>query len=227
MNGIDRVTICVDRLHPPYVYEKYGDLRGVTVELVRAAFAARGIEAALYPTDGPMAQVVHLSAGRADLAADITITEQRRRWFVFSDPYIVEELQILMLRRGPVWPGWSHFSGCVGVKVASYAMEHLLRFQRRARLVSMESTERLLKALVDQQVDAAVVSRVSAEALTSGSGRAEIGARGSPFAPAAVALAALPGREALLEEFNRGLAVVGGGLNYLALLSSAARLRSA
>jgi ABC-type amino acid transport substrate-binding protein len=203
------VTITVDRANPPYVVEEWGELRGATVELVRDAFATQGVEVVFDPVDGVIAQAIHLSAGRADAAADFTVTERRLRWFRFSDRYHVEELQVFTLRRGPIWPGWHHFHGTLGVKADSYAHEYLVRHHQQVPLFPVDGTERLVEMLREGRVQGIVLSRITGAALLEEGGHADLVASGAPFGPAPLALAALSGGEDVLTCFNAGLALVG------------------
>ena len=207
---MERVTITVDRLNPPYVAEEWGELRGATIDLLQRAFATQQVEVAFDPVDGPMAQAIHLSAGRADAAADFTITERRLRWFRFSHHYHIEELQLYTLRHGPIWPGWHHFHGTLGVKTDSYAHEYLIRHHHLVPLFPVDTTARLIEVLHEGRVQGVVMSRVTGAALLDTEEGRELVASGAPFGPAPLALAALPGREEVLERFNAGLAVVGG-----------------
>ena len=206
---LESITISVDRHNPPYVEEQWGELRGASVELVRDAFASQGVSVRFDPVDGVMAQAIHLAAGHADAAADITITQRRLRWFCFSDRYHVEDLQLYTRRHGPLWPGWQHFHGRLGVKADSYAHEFLVRHHHLVPLVPVDSTERLLEILREERVQGIVLSRITGATLHE-EGAEEIVASGAPFGPAPLALAALPERAAVLEIFNAGLAMVGG-----------------
>jgi len=204
------VTITVDRLNPPYVVEEWGELRGATVDLIRDAFATQGVVVTFDPVDGVIAQEIHLTAGRADAAADFTVTERRLRWFRFSDRYHVEELQIYTLKHGPIWPGWQHFHGTLGVKTDSYAHEYLIRHHHLVPLFPVDSTERLLEVLREGRVQGIVLSRITGTALLENGNQDEVVASGAPFGPAPLALAALPEQEEVLDAFNAGLAIVGG-----------------
>ena len=210
MRDLTSVTVTVDRANPPYVLEEWGELRGATIDLVRDAFAARGVEVTFDPVDGVMAQAIHLSAGRADAAADLTITERRLRWFRFSDRYHIEDLQVFTLTHGPLWPGWHHFHGTLGVKTDSYAHEYLIRHFGQVPLFPVDGTERLLEVLREGRAQGIVMSRITGAALLEGGAHPDIHPSGAPFGPAPLALAALPGREDVLECFNAGLAMVGG-----------------
>jgi ABC-type amino acid transport substrate-binding protein len=180
------------------------------VDLLRRAYATQGIEVDFDPVDGPMAQAIHLSAGRADAAADFTITDRRMRWFQFSHHYHLEELQLFTLRHGPIWPGWAHFHGTLGVKTDSYAHDYLIRHHHRVLLFPVDTTERLLETLREGRVQGIVMSRITGAALLETGEHPDIGASGAPFGPAPLALAALPERAEVLEPFNAGLALVGG-----------------
>jgi ABC-type amino acid transport substrate-binding protein len=210
VNSLETVTVTVDRLNPPYVEEEWGVLRGATIDLVLAAFGSQGVSVTFDPVDGVLAQAIHLSAGRADAAADFTITDRRLRWFRFSDHYHLEELQLYTRKHGPIWPGWAHFHGRVGVKADSYAHEFLIRHHHLVPLLPVDSTERLLESLREDRAQGIVLSRITGAALQEEGLLDEIVASGPPFGPAPLALAALPEREAVLEVFNAGLAVVGG-----------------
>jgi ABC-type amino acid transport substrate-binding protein len=205
-----RVIVTVDRRNPPYVEEEDGALRGATVDLLRRAFGTQGIEAEFDPVDGPMAQAIHLSVSRADAAADFTVTERRLRWFRFSHHYNIEELQLYTLRRGPIWPGWTHFHGVLGVKTDSYAHEYLIRHHHQVPLYPVDTTERLMETLREGRVQGVVMSRTTGTALLAEGQYPDIGPSAAPFGPAPLALAALPDRTDVLEWFNAGLALVGG-----------------
>ena len=204
------MTIAVDRRNPPYVEEEWGEFRGATVDLLRRAFATQEIEVTFDPADGPLAQAIHLSAGRADAAADFTITERRLRWFRFSHHYHMEELQLYTLRHGPIWPGWAHFHGTLGVKADSYAHEFLIRHHHQVPLFPVDTTERLLETVREGRVQGIVMSRITGAALLVEDRNGDIGPSAAPFGPAPLALAALPERAEVLDWFNAGLAVVGG-----------------
>jgi ABC-type amino acid transport substrate-binding protein len=203
------VTITVDRRNPPYVEETGGELHGATVDLVRAAFATQGVEVTFDAVDGVIAQAIHLSAGRADAAADVSVTERRLRWFRFSQRYHVEELQIFTRKHGPIWTGWAHFHGTLGVKADSYAQEWLIRHHPQVPLFPVDGTERLFEALAEGRVRGIVLSRITGQALIAEGGHGDVMASGAPFGPAPLALAALPDRQSVLDCFNAGLAVVG------------------
>jgi len=204
------VRITVDRQNPPYVEEVWGELRGATVDLIRAAFASQGGEVAFDAVDGPFAQAMHLGAGRADAAADFTITERRLNWFRFSRHYHFEELQLYTLRHGALWPGWHHFHGTVGVKTDSYAHEYLIRHHYSVPNVPVDTTARLMETLRAGRVAGVVISRVTGMALLAQSENGDLVASGPPFGPAPLALAALPEHEDVLATFNAGLSRVGG-----------------
>lgn len=156
-----------------------------------------------------MAQVIQLTVDRADAAADFTITDRRLRWFKFSERYHVEELQLLSLKHGPIWPGWQHFGGMIGVKADSYAQEYLIRRHHSVRLLPVDSTDRLFEVLAAGRVQAIVMSRLTGAMLLEAGGHPDVVVSGAPFGPAPLALAALPEQQPVLDVFNAGLAVVG------------------
>jgi ABC-type amino acid transport substrate-binding protein len=215
VNDRTSVTITVDRNNPPYVTEEWGDLRGATIDLLRDAFRSQGVDVTFDPVDGVIAQEIHLTVGRADAAADFTITDRRLRWFKFSERYHIEELQLLTLKHGPIWPGWQHFHGTLGVKTDSYAHDYLIRHHHQTPLFPVDTTDRLFEVLAEGRVQAIVLSRITGAALLEDGSHPDVTASGAPFGPAPLALAALPEQESVLEIFNAGLAVVGGEVERL------------
>jgi ABC-type amino acid transport substrate-binding protein len=207
---LDHVTIAIDHLNPPFsLLDEWGDPRGFSVDVVRAAFASVRVEVEFRPVDGPMAQVMWVAAGRVDAAADITVTERRKAWFAFSNHYHVEELMIFGRRDGPIWPGFRHFHGRLAVKVNSYVQEFLIRHHPNIPMIAVESTEEQLEELRAGRVDGIAATRETGLALIA-SGRADdLIAEGTPFGPAPLALAGMPERsDELLSRFNTGLEAV-------------------
>ncbi len=209
MTMLNLVRITIDRGNPPFSQELYGELQGVSVDLIRRAFASQHVEVEFDPVDGPMAQAIHLSAGRADAAADMTVTERRQRWFRFSHRYYVEELQVYTSRHGQVWTGWAHFHGKIAVKTDSYAYDYLVRHHPQTALLPVDTTERLLDVLAAGRAQAVVMTRVTGATLLAEDQSHDLVASGAPFGPAPLALAALPERQDVLDIFNAGLAVAG------------------
>jgi putative amino-acid transport system substrate-binding protein len=208
----DRLTIAIDRLNPPFTVVEDGLPAGYSVDVICAALAHEGIEAEFLPVDGPMAQTIWLAAGRADAAADITVTERRRAWFAFSAHYHVEELMIFGLRHGPIWPGFRHFTGKLAVKVNSYVHEYLIRHHPHIPLVTVDSTEAELDELIAGRVQGMAATRETGLALIA-SGRApDVIAEGVPFGPAPLSLAARPDdTERVIAPFDAGLAALSRG----------------
>lgn len=203
------LTIAIDRLNPPFSFVRDGEPAGYSVDLIRAALTRAGIEAAFVPADGPMTQMIWLTTGRADAAADITVTERRRAWFAFSDHYHVEELMIFGLRNGPIWSGFRHFTGRLAVKVNSYVHEYLIRHHPLVPLVTVESTEDELEELLAGRVQGFAATRETGLALIAGDRAPGLIAEGIPFGPAPLALAARPDDdERVLAPFNSGLAAL-------------------
>jgi ABC-type amino acid transport substrate-binding protein len=203
-----RVTVTTDRHNPPYSDDAGGELRGTTIDLVQRAFATQSAEVVFDPVDGPMAQAVHLAAGRAD-AADFSITERRRQWYHFSYHYGSEALQVFTLRDGSLWPGLDHFHGVLGAKTDSYAQEFLIRERWATPLFLADTIEQLLEALQQKRVPAVVLPQPTVTALMEADTSLDIVPRGPAFAPTLLALAALPEQQEILDCFNAGLAAIG------------------
>jgi ABC-type amino acid transport substrate-binding protein len=205
------VTIAVDRSNPPYSFEDGGEVRGSTITLVTQAFAGEAIQPRFAAVDGPMAQTVAVAAGRAEMAADVSVTARRAQWYRFSDHYGSEELQVFTMRDGPLWPGMRHFHGLLGLKSDSYAQEYLIRHHRTVPLVLAGTTEQVIEMLRRGRVQAIVLARTAGEAFIEQSGEMSVLARGAPFGATLLALSALPDHQELLTRFNRGLKTLGQG----------------
>jgi ABC-type amino acid transport substrate-binding protein len=199
------VTIAIDRSNPPYSFEKDGELRGSTIALVTQAFAGEAIQPQFTAVDGPLAQTVAVAAGRAEMAADVSVTPRRAQWYRFSNHYGTEELQVFTMRDGPLWPGVRYFHGILGLKSDSYAQEYLIRHHRTVPLVLAETTEQVIELLRRGRAQAIVLARAAGEAFLAQSEETDVLARGAPFGATLLALSALPEHQELLDRFNQGL----------------------
>ena len=202
--------IAVDHNNPPYVLQLGdGEVGGFTVELLRAAFAAAGAAVTLHRLDGPFAQLVMLSAGRVDAAADITISHRRERWFRFSNHYYVEELQMFGQVGGPLWSGFHQPAHKIAVKANSYGQEFLIRRHARQPVVAVDTTEAQVEVVRSGRADLFVAGRETGLALISVGEAAGFRPAGAPFGPAALALAALKDVSGeVLDVFDRGVATL-------------------
>lgn len=200
------LRLAFDRFNPPFATVHDGEAEGFSVAVIRAAYAYSGIEVEVLGLDGPMAQIMWLAAGRADAAADITVTERRRAWFAFSAYYYVEELMVFGRKHGPIWPGFRHFRGVVAVKTNSYVQEYLIRHHPELRRLEVDSTEAQLTAVLEGRAQVFAATRETGLALIRAGEAQELLAEGVPFGPAPLAVAALPDdAQRVITPFNVGL----------------------
>ncbi len=217
----DHVIISFDHLNPPFAYMGEDQARGFSIELIRAAYAHERIDVTFAPADGPVTQLIRLAAGRADGAADITVTQRRRAWFAFSAHYHVEQLMIFGLRHGPVWPGFRHFSGKLAVKANSYVHEYLIRHHPRIPLITVESTEAEIEEVRSGRAGGFAATRETGMALIAAGQAPDVIAEGTPFGPAPLALAAMQ------DDDQRVIAPFNAGLDALVRAGEVDRLRAA
>ena len=92
----DALRVGIEGTYPPFSYQDAaGRLDGFEVDFARALARQMGVEAEFKPT--PFAGLLGaLEAGRVDVVINqITITDERRKKYDFSEPYTVSGIQII------------------------------------------------------------------------------------------------------------------------------------
>jgi ABC-type amino acid transport substrate-binding protein len=150
---------------------------------------------------------MRLAVGDVDAVLDITVTAARMAHYAFSERYYVDHLGIMSA--GSNWLGGSlrHIRGKATVKAYSYAEEWVRYRHPTVALERVDSTDDQVECVRSGRAVALIaghdtIARLAAIGIAPG-----LMERGSSFAPAGMALAALPeDAEAVIAPFNAGLA---------------------
>lgn len=165
------LTACVVMPFPPFALEGPDGPTGFDVELLRAVAEEVGLDL-IVNESGQAGILGGPEAGECDIvAAALTITDERARDVLFSDPYL-EVDQSLLVRRGDTRRLASLGGRPIGVLSGStgdvYAVEHAPSL---AEIVPYATGDALYDALVEGAVDA-VVHDLSFNAHEAASNRA-------------------------------------------------------
>ena len=200
------LRVAVDRSNPPFVEEREGLVEGFSVDVLKACYGLEGVDLELIPEEGLAGQFMRLAYGGADVALDITMTARRKAQYAFSDHYYLDQLGIMS--GGGDWLGASlrHFRGRATVKAYSYAEEWVRYHHPTLALERVDSTEAQLECVQRGVARALIAGHDTIAALAAGGAASGLFERGASFAPASLALAALPDREeSVIVPFNAGL----------------------
>ncbi|WP_283679555.1 transporter substrate-binding domain-containing protein [Lentilactobacillus sp. Marseille-Q4993] len=95
----DQLTIGLEGTYAPYSYRKDGKLTGFEVELGKAMAKKMGVKAKFVPTKWD-SLVAGLGSGKYDVVLNnITVTPERKKSYIFSNPYIYSKY-VLVTRAG-------------------------------------------------------------------------------------------------------------------------------
>lgn len=206
---LDLVSLAVDSDNPPFAFEVDGELDGFSVELCRLICERAGIEVRYHRVNGPAAPPVLLAAGVARAALDIAMSERRRRWFSFSQGYLLDRLAVFLPRSGPLWAGLDQVHGALAVRANSFEEEFLRAHHRTLRLAPVDSGGALLAAVRGRRAGGFVISEAAGLALIARDGGEDFREAGHSFGLCRLALASLAGQEQpFLDAFDAGLAAL-------------------
>ncbi len=180
------------------------DFRGFEVDLVREVAARLGTRVR-YKKALWIDLLDHLANGQLDvICSAATITEDRRRNFDFSTPYLAVELAIVTTAGSPI-KETSDFSGrTVGVRIATTA-EELVKNRTQPRMISTyHMNDDAYAALAAGEIDAVVDDSPIAKAFVSKTPALRLaGTIESTASGYGMMLA--PGKTALLNAINEAL----------------------
>ena len=91
-----------DENFPPMGFKEGSEYTGFDIELARALFQRLGIELKLQPIDWK-ANIMELNSGNVHcLWNGLTITEDRKKEIIFSEPYLKNEQVVVVMDSSPV-----------------------------------------------------------------------------------------------------------------------------
>jgi len=152
-----------DTFAPMGFRDESGELVGFDIDLAKAVSEVLGVEVQFQPIDWD-SKVLELNSGKIDMIWNgLTITEEREKEMLFSNPYI-ENAQIIMVLENSNIDSISDLEGLtLGVQISSAAEEAVLKNSVSTlldELVKYDTYNTALLELNNGQVDAIVIDEI-------------------------------------------------------------------
>lgn len=208
---------------PPFLDPSQPQL-GLTVELVRSAYATQGYTVKVAVV--PWARAENgVREGRYDVLLNVWMTEERKAYLVYTHPFALNEVTFIKRKGDPfTFEGFASLKGKrIGV-IRGYGYEEaFLRsdlFQRDEATSLMENVHKLLAKRIDLTLDDAIVAQsVIASNDPALLERVQFVEKGLSINPLHLASGkANPRAQELVEAFNRGLARIKADGTYQKIL---------
>lgn len=200
------LRVGLEGTYPPFSFQdERGQLSGFEVEFAQALARELGVRAALQPTkwDGILAA---LESGRLDAVINqVTITEERRRKYAFSDPYTVSGIQALVRKDQAGIANPAELAGKrVGVGLGTNYEQWLRENVPDAVVRTYDDDPTKYQDLRVGRIDAILIDRLAAFELMRQTGGALVLA-GEPFARQEAGVALRKGDPELLAAINAAI----------------------
>ena len=208
----DVVMVATDATWPPFEYVEEGskDIVGFDIDLMNAIAEAGGFEIE-YVNVGFDALLAGMAQGEYDAAiSSITITEERKKDMLFSDPYY-NAGQVIAVKAGTTGiASAADLAGhTAGAQIGTTGTMEIEKIEG-ATLKTYDTIDLAFMDLLNGQVDAVVVDNpVAAGYMGQYAGQLEV--VGEPFTDEWYGIAVRSGGEDILAKINTGLAEVKSG----------------
>lgn len=200
------LRVGLEGTYPPFSFQdERGQLSGFEVEFAQALAGELGVRAALQPTkwDGILAA---LESGRLDVVINqVTITEERRQKYDFSQPYTVSGIQALVRKDQPGFQQPADLAGKrVGVGLGTNYEQWLRENVPDAVVRTYDDDPTKYQDLRVGRIDTILVDRLAAFELMRQT-RGALVLSGEPFARQEAGVAMRKGDPELLEAINAAI----------------------
>ncbi|HLT05789.1 MAG TPA: cystine ABC transporter substrate-binding protein [Pseudomonas sp.] len=200
------IRVGLEGTYPPFSFQdERGQLSGFEVEFSQALAKELGVRAALQPTkwDGILAA---LESGRLDVVINqVTITEERRRKYDFSEPYTVSGIQALVRKGQEGFARPADLAGKrVGVGLGTNYEQWLRENVPDAVVRTYDDDPTKYQDLRVGRIDTILVDRLAAFELMRQTGGALV-LSGEPFARQEAGVAMRKGDPELLQAINAAI----------------------
>jgi polar amino acid transport system substrate-binding protein len=154
-----------DTFAPMGFRDQNGDIVGFDIDLAKAVADKLGVELRLQPIAWD-SKVLELNSGNIDMIWNgLTITEEREKQILFSQPYL-NNRQIVLYKDGETMSSIEDLSGLkVGVQIESSgqeALENNAIFNSLSEMVKFDSFSDALMDLESGRIDAIVIDEIMA-----------------------------------------------------------------
>ncbi len=212
------ITVATDATWPPFEYvdAESKAIVGFDVDLMRAIAAAAGFEVRIVNVSWD-ALLAGVAQGEYDAAISvITITPERQRQMLFSDPYYNAGQVIVVRSDETALQSPADLAGRrAGAQLGTTGAMEIEKVPG-ALLKTYDTIDLAFLDLLNGQIDAVVVDNPLAQGYVARyAGKLRIA--GAPFTDEWYGIAVAPGRTDLLERINRGLQQVRESGQFAAL----------
>ncbi len=164
--NIQYIHFAVAAEYPPFEYNDHGEIKGFDIDLARLIAKKLGKEA-LFDTMQFSSILPALSSGQVDAAiSTITITEQRKKSFDFTEPYYFESMAAVFPEKKPVKDAKQLSDKKIAVQLGSTMEIWLKNNMPNANLLVMDNNNQTIAALKAGHVDLVLVDGVQGAVFT-------------------------------------------------------------
>lgn len=159
----NEITFGTSAEYPPFEYNIHGELVGYDIELGHMIADKLGKKAKFidmqYSTIMPAINSENVDAG----LATITITEERKKNFSFSEPYYVESLAVLFNKNENINKN-NNFSGKkIACQIGTTMEAWLKGHANNSEIISMDNNSIAVEALKAKHVDGVLIDSAQAK----------------------------------------------------------------
>ncbi|NUT74995.1 cystine ABC transporter substrate-binding protein [Pseudomonas sp. C1C7] len=200
------INIGLEGTYPPFSFvDADGKLSGFEVELSEALAKELGVKAKLQPTkwDGILAA---LESKRLDAVVNqVTISEERKKKYDFSEPYTVSGIQALVLTKnaGSIKSADDLAGKKVGVGLGTNYEQWLKDNQPKAIIKTYDDDPTKFQDLRNGRIDAILIDRLAA--LEYAQKAKDTTAAGAAFSRQEAGIALRKGEPELLDALNKAI----------------------
>ncbi|MDR3581590.1 MAG: transporter substrate-binding domain-containing protein [Oryzomonas sp.] len=193
-----------DRDYPPVNFIENGVAKGVMIDIVRAISQAVGRQVKIELTDWKDAQV-RVQKGEADGLIGMSVTEERKKLFDFTEPVARNEFSLFVRSTEMSIRGINDLAGLTVAVTGGGLPRQFMETRSGIRLVPVDTYRDGLERLTDGRVDVFAADRWVAAYTAQKNHIHGVKIVGAPFASLPAAIAFRKGNPQLVGECNRAI----------------------
>lgn len=198
-----------DNNYPPYEFiDESGNYRGFNLDIIRALAIELGLEVRLIPSNWDDA-ILMLKNGNVDIIQGMNVTNERKRFFDFTEPILTNSRNIFVLSS---CSNISELSDLKGKKVAIQSDDVSLEFVYEISnvcIVEKLNQQEAFRSLVQGDVDAYIGNKLTGTYFVQNYELNEsIKIVGYPIVSTEYSIAVKKGNEELLKLLNSGISAI-------------------
>lgn len=213
-----KLTVCTHMPNPPFEYQEGTELRGIEIDLIKAATGRLGIGADFKNVD-TTALIDSLKSRQCDVGgASITVTDDTKKLVDFTQPYF-QLHQALLVRKGDD-AAYHDLPDLNGHKVAAASLDAATYAQKqKIATQGFGTTAEAVAALKAGQVDGVITDEAAALSTALAGDTVVVKAfSDGPVLP--LAFAVVKGNTAVLDAVNNALTQVRSDDSYRIILTN-------